>query len=211
MEEVLDLYEEPYDPLRPVVGFDERPCVLHEDVREPLVAKPGQSKKQDYEYQRNGTANLFIHFEPLGGWRHVEVTPQRTKQDFAHQMKYLCEERYPEAEVIRVVLDNLTSHSKGALYDTFAAPQAHRLARKLEFHFTPKHGSWLNIAESELGVFVRQCLDKRRLGTPKRLAKEAAAWEARRNEKAVKANWQFRTSKARVKLRRLYPSFAKET
>jgi transposase len=210
MEDLLDLYEEPYDKKRPVVGFDERPCSLHEDHRKERPAKPKQVAKQDYTYKRQGTANAFMHFEPLAGWRHVEVTEQRTKVDFAEQMKWLCDERYPDAEVIRVVLDNLSTHSKGALYDAFSAEEAHRLSKKLEFHFTPKHGSWLNMAELELSALARQCLWRRRLGTKEALAEEAAAWERTRNQKKVKANWQFRTKDARIKLRRLYPKAAKE-
>lgn len=217
MENVLDLYEEPYDPKRPVVGFDERPTQLFEEVREPLPAKPkevsgeeikaGSVAKQDYEYERKGVENIFMFFEPLGGWRHIEVFHNKTKQDFAKAMKYLCEQ-YPDAEVIRVVIDNYASHSKGALYEAFPAEEAHRLLKKLEFHYTPKHGSWLNVAEIELSVLVRQSLKGKRLGTAEALKKQSAFWEKARNEKGVPCDWQFKTKDARIKLKRLYPIIA---
>jgi hypothetical protein len=216
MEDVLDLYEQPYDPRRPVIGFDEKPYPLLDDVRDPIPAQPrvqattgsavrrGTVTKQDYEYRRHGSVNIYMEVEPLAARRHVEVTAKRTKRDFAHRMKALCK-RYPDAEVIRVVLDNLSGHSKGALYDTFSPREAHRLATKLEFHFTPKHGSWLNVAEIELSVFSRQCLGKRRMQTAERLAEQAAAWEATRNKGTHTIDWQFTTAKARTKLKRLYP------
>jgi transposase len=154
-----------------------------------------------------GVENIFMFFEPLGGWRHVEVFHNKTKKDFAKAMKYLCEQ-YPDAEVIRVVIDNLSSHSKGALYEVFPAEEAHRSANRLEFHYTPKHGSWLNVAEIELSVLVRQCLKGRRLGTAEELKEQADFWEKARNEKGTPCDWQFRTEDARIKLKRLYPTFA---
>jgi transposase len=219
MEDVLDLYEEPFDPKRPVVGFDERPCQLLADVREPLPAKPkptpnpeeksGTVAKQDYEYKRNGMTNVFMFFEPLKGWRHVEIVEHKTKQDFARAMKWLCEQ-YPEAEVIRVVLDNYASHSKGALYEAFPPAEAHRLSKRLEFHFTPKHGSWLNVAEIELSALVRQCLKGRRIPSTEKLRSESAAWKKTRNGLGTKCEWQFQTKDARMKLKRLYPNLTRD-
>ena len=161
MEDVLDLYAEPYDPARPVVCFDETSTQLLADARPPIPAKPGRPRREDYEYVRGGTRNLFLTCEPLAGWRHVEITERRTKLDFAHQMRWLVVETYPEAEVIRVVLDNLNTHRKASLYEAFPAAEARRIARKLEFHYTPKHGSWLNMAEIEFSVISRRCLGQR--------------------------------------------------
>jgi hypothetical protein len=205
MEDVLDLYAEPYDPQRPKVNFDESSKQLIGETRQPLPARPGQVARYDYEYQRNGTRNLFLFCEPQAGWRHVEVTAQRTRQDFAHQMKWLVDERYPEAEVIRVVLDNLNTHNPGSLYETFPPAEAHRLRQKLEFHYTPKHGSWLNMAEIELSVVARQCLH-RRIATEAALKRELAAVAAARNVAQAKIHWQFTTAEAREKLAHLYPS-----
>jgi hypothetical protein len=205
MEDVLDLYAEPYDPLRPKVNFDETSKQLIGEARQPLPVHPGQAARYDYEYKRNGTRNLFLFCEPQAGWRHVAVTAQRTMQDFAHQMKWLVDERYPQAEVIRLVLDNLNIHKPASLYETFPPAEAHRIRQKLEFHYTPKHGSWLNMAEIEFSVFARQCLH-RRIATEATLKRELGAVEATRNAARATINWQFTTAEARVKLHHLYPS-----
>jgi DDE superfamily endonuclease len=205
MEDVLDLYAEPYDPKRPTVTFDETSKQLIGETRQPLPAQLGHPARYDYEYKRNGTRNIFLFCEPQAGWRHVAVTAQRTMEDFAHQMKWLVDERYPHAEVIRVVLDNLNTHKPGSLYETFSAAEAHRLRQKLEFHYTPKHGSWLNMAEIELSVFARQCL-QRRIATETTLTQELAAVETARNTARATIHWQFTTTEARVKLVHLYPS-----
>ncbi len=177
MEDVLDLYAEPYDPARPVVGFDERPLQLVAETRTPLPAAPGRKQRFDYEYERRGTGNVFTTVEPLAGWRHVAVTERRTAVDFAEQMRWLADEAYPQATVVRVVLDNLNTHTTASLYAAFPAREARRIAKRLEFHHTPKHGSWLNVAECELAVLATQCLDRRLpdLGT---VAREVAAWDA---------------------------------
>jgi hypothetical protein len=205
MEDLLDLYEEPYDPRRPLVCFDELPYQLVSEVRQPLPLRPGQPERYDYEYRREGVCNLFLFFEPLRGWRHVEVTERRTAQDFAHQMRALVDEYLPDAAVIRLVVDNLNIHTPAALYEAFPPAEARRIAAKLEFHYTPKHGSWLNMAEIELAVLSRQCLDRR---IPDRVSvrRETAAWESDRNAKQATVNWRFTTVDARVKLKRLYPS-----
>jgi hypothetical protein len=205
MEAVLDLYADPYDPQQPVVCLDERPCVLLRDEVDPLPMQPGQPRRVDYSYERGGTCNLFILFQPLVGWRHVEVTQQRTKLDFAHLLKDLVDVHFPQAEVIRVVLDNLNTHTLGALYEAFDPHEARRLARKLEFHFTPKHGSWLNMAEIELSILARQCLH-RRLPDLSTLQREAIAWQQVRNDQFAKVTWSFSVDPARTKLTRLYPS-----
>lgn len=205
MEDVLDLYQEPYDPLRPVVCFDEVPYQLIGETRTPVPAAPGRRKRVDYEYRRCGTANLFILLEPQKGWRHVNVSERRTNADFAHQMKELVDVHYPHAERIRVVLDNLSSHSGAALYQTFEPEEARRIFRKLDFHYTPKHGSWLNMVEIEISVLRRQCL-KRRIDSIDRLCAEILPWEAARNEKEATINWRFTVSDARSKLDRLYAS-----
>jgi hypothetical protein len=204
MEDVLELYAEPYDPARPVVCFDEASKELHGDVAEPIPPAPGSPAKQDYEYTRHGTANLFVIVEPLAGRRHVTVTDRRTIPDFAGQMKYLCDEMYPEATTIRVVLDNLNTHAYGSLFATYPPDEAWRLARRLEFHFTPKHASWLNMAECELSVLARQCLD-RRLASKDAVAAEVGPWEAERNRAGVRLVWSFRVADARRKLAHLYP------
>jgi uncharacterized small protein (DUF1192 family) len=206
MEDVLDLYHQPYDPQRPVVCFDESSKQLIGQVRPPLPLTAGQDQRFDYEYVRHGTCNLFMFFEPLQGWRHVKVTDQRTKIDFAHCMKELVDLYYPEAEVIRVVQDNLNTHKPSSLYEAFPPEEAHRILQRLEFHYTPKHGSWLNMAEIELNVLTNQCLD-RRIADKAFLTSEIAIWEAERNDRAVSPNWHFTTQDARVKLKRLYPSF----
>jgi len=205
MEDVLDLYEEPYDEKRPVVGFDETSKQLIAETRTPLPAAPGQPERYDYEYSRQGVRNLFLFCEPKRGYRHVEVTEQRTMQDFARQMQWLADEAYPRAEVIRVVLDNLNTHRAASLYETFAPAEARRILRKLEFHYTPKHGSWLNIAEIELSVFSRQCLD-RRIGDEETLRREIKKLEDERNAACAKIEWRFTAEDARHKLHRLYPS-----
>lgn len=205
MEELLDLYAEPYDPKRPVVCFDEKPCQLVRETRQPLPRQPGQPQRFDYEYQRNGTANLFIVFQPLAGWRHVTVSERRTKLDFAGQMQALVDAHFPEAEQIRVVLDNLNTHTPAALYEAFAPAEARRILRKLAFHYTPKHGSWLNMVEIELSVLARQCLH-RRLSDREMLAQEISAWEQWRNAEQATVEWRFTTADARTKLTRLYPS-----
>ena len=205
MEDVLDLYAEPYDPRRPKVNFDEKSVQLIAETRTPWPAQPGHPARIDYEYQRNGTANLFVRCEPQAGWRQVGVTERRTKHDFAHQMQWLVDERYPEAEVIRLVLDNLNTHKAASLYEAFAPEEARRIAKKLEFHYTPKHGSWLNMAEIELSILARQCLD-RRIPTEAILKEEVSAWEARRNHEQARINWRFSINEARQKLHRPYPS-----
>jgi len=204
MEDILDLYEEPYDSVRPVLCFDERPCPLISDVRTPVAASPAHSARQDSEYARHGSANVFGVLEPLRGWRQLEVTARRTNQDFAHCLQRLVDDCFPHAQTIRVVLDNLSTHTKAALYDTFPPAEAQRLARKLEFHDTPKHGSWLNAVEIEFSALSKQCLD-RRIGDQETLAREVAAWQTARNAAATRVVWQFRTADARIKLRRLYP------
>jgi hypothetical protein len=205
MEDVLDLYEEPHNPSRPRVCFDEKSVQLIEAVRDPLPPGPGKPEREDYEYKRNGTRNLFLFCEPDRGWRHVEVTERRTTQDFAHQMKWLVDEGYPEAEVIRVVMDNLNTHKAASLYEAFEPAEARRIIKRLEFHYTPKHGSWLNMAEIELSVISRQCLD-RRIGDERTLKREIKAIEEKRNKASATIEWQFTTQTARVKLHRLYPS-----
>jgi hypothetical protein len=205
MEDVLDLYAEAYDPKRPKVNFDETSKQLIKETRQVLPATAGRPARYDYEYERAGTRNLFLFTEPQAGWRHLSVTEQRTKLDFAHQMKWLVEERYPEAEIVRVVLDNLNTHKAASLYEAFAPEEARRLIKKLEFHYTPKHGSWLNMAELEFSILGRQCLDR---GLPDRdsLAREVAAWQSRRNRERVTAQWRFTLADARTRMCRLYPA-----
>ena len=205
MEDVLDLYAEPYAADRPVICFDELPFQLLAETRAPQPAAPGRPARVDYEYRRKGTANLSVCFEPLAGWRHVEVTSRRTNQDFAEQMRALVDVHYPETPVIAVVLDNLSTHSPAALYQTFPPAEARRLVERLEFHYTPKHGSWLNMAELEFAILSRQCLG-RRLPDLVSLRREIAAWEAERNRARATAHWRFTTAQARTKLQRLYPA-----
>jgi hypothetical protein len=204
MEDVLELYAEPHDPRRPVVCFDEAGKELRGDVTPPVPPAPGVPAKEDYEYTRHGTANLFVVVEPLAGKRQVTVTDRRTAADFAAQMKALCDDLYPEADVIRVVLDNLNTHAYGSLFAAFPPDEAWRLRRKLEFHFTPKHASWLNMAECELSVLARQCLNRRIPGREE-LADEVEAWVAARNAAEAKINWTSRVADARKKLAHLYP------
>ena len=205
MEDVLDLYEEPEDPDEPVVCFDETNKQLTKETRTPLPMEPGVPERYDYEYERNGTANLFLFFVPKTGWRHVEVTERRTKKDFAHQMKALVDVHCPEARRIHLVLDNLNTHSPASLYEAFPPEEARRIARKLVFHYTPKHGSWLNQAEIEFSLLSRQCLD-RRIPDRETLTIEVAAWELPRNTNKAKIHWMFKVEDARTKLQRFYPS-----
>jgi hypothetical protein len=201
---VLDLYAEPDDPQYPQVCFDESPVQLTSERRHPLPARPGQPECYDCEYQREGTANLFLFVQPLRGWRHVNVTTQRTKQDFAQQMRLLVDVYFPTADRVRWVVDNLNTHTPAALYGVFAPAEARRITQKLEFHYTPKQGSWLNMAECEFAVLASQCLD-RRIPDIETLRDEIAAWQIQRNQHRAKINWQFGTDLARVKLKRLYP------
>jgi hypothetical protein len=205
MEDILDLYAEPYDRRRPVVCFDELPVQLVSEVRAPLTAVPGRVAREDYEYKREGVANVFAFGEPLRGWRHLCVTAHRCKADFALQMRWLVDVGFPRALLIRLVLDNLSTHTPAALYETFPAAEARRILRRIEWHYTPTHGSWLNMAEIELSVLERQCLD-RRIGDPETLRQETAAWAGERNQRAAKMEWQFTTADARIKLKHLYPS-----
>ena len=202
------MYAEPYDPHRPVVCFDETSTQLLADVREPLPATPGRPRREDYEYRREGTRNLFLACEPLAGWRHVAVTARRTTEDFAHQMRWLVDEAYPEVSVVRVVLDNLNTHRMASLYEAFPAAEARRIAKQLEFHYTPKHGSWLNIAEIEFSVLSRSCL-RQRLPDEDALRQEIQALVAERNAAGAAINWRFTTQDARAKLHRLYPFHSK--
>jgi hypothetical protein len=205
MEDVLEVYQRPHDPNRPVVCLDETSKQLISETRVPIPAKPGQVARYDYEYERNGTANLFMLFAPLEGWRHVEVTDRHTAVDYAHILKELSDTRFPEVEKIVLVQDNLNTHKPASLYQAFPAADARRLVERFEWHYTPKHGSWLDMAESELGVLSSQCLD-RRIPDKQTLIEEVAAWEDRRNRHHTKADWQFTTVDARVKLKRLYPA-----
>jgi transposase len=204
MEDVLDLYAEDADPKRPVVCFDESPTQLIGEVREPIPAEPGQPERYDCEYRRNGTANLFVFLDAHRSWRHVKVTDHRTAQDFAVCMRDLTDIHYPDADLIRVVQDNLSTHTAGALYETFPAPEAHRILQRLEFHYTPKHASWLNMVEIEIGVLRGQCLD-RRISEREVLNSEIEAWERQRNASGARIHWKFTTQKARDKLARVYP------
>lgn len=204
MEDVLELYQQPYDAKQPLVCMDETTKQLLSEVNEPLPARPGSPERFDYEYKREGVANLFMFFEPFQGRRHIKVTDQRTRLDWAEAMRELSDNYYPEAEKIVVVLDNLNTHGPASFYEAFPPEEARRLANRFEFHFTPKHGSWLNVAEIELSVLSRQCLD-RRLADKEILAQEVRAWEEERNAQVVKVHWRFTTADARIKLAHLYP------
>jgi hypothetical protein len=204
MEDVLEVYTEPYDPNRPQVCMDETSKQLLSDVREPIPVQPGQPQREDYEYQREGVADLFMFFEPLTGQRIVKVTDQRTRKDWAHAMQELSDEIYPQADKIVIVMDNLNTHSPISFYEIFAPEEARRLINRFEFHYTPKHGSWLNMAEIELGVIIRQCLT-RRIADKETLEREVNAWQNDRNAKTVKVDWRFTTADARIKLKYLYP------
>lgn len=205
MEEVLDIYKRPYDSKFPVICVDESSKQLTKEVREPLPAQPGHVLKYDTEYERNGTASIFMGFEPLQGLRFTKITEQRTQVDWAIYIKDLVDNQYSEAEKILFVMDNLNTHHKSSLYDAFEPLEAKRIADRFEIHYTPKHGSWLNMAEIELSHLNRQCLD-RRIGERSIMEKEVEAWAKERNDKKIIADWQFTTADARVKLRRLYPS-----
>jgi transposase len=207
MEDVLDLYAEPFKPWLPVVCFDERPCELRADTRDPLPMKAGHAARQDYEYERNGTCNLFMFFQPLAGWRHTKVTQHRKKEDFAECMRELVDVHFPYAEKIRVVLDNLNTHSQASLYEAFEPNEARRIASRLEFHYTPKHGSWLNMVEIELSILVNQYL-KQRIPDGYTLQRESTAWESIRNAQKATVHWRFGVDRARVKLQRLYPKLS---
>jgi hypothetical protein len=204
MEDVLEVYHRPYDEKRPLVCLDEASKQLICETVQPLPAEPGQPERFDYEYVRHGTANLFMISEPLLGWRAVQVTERRTAKDFAEVLRWLVEDVHDEAEKIVVVMDNLNTHKLASLYEAFPAEQARRIAEKLEIHHTPKHGSWLNMAEIELSVLARQCLDQR-IESREKLREEVAGWELDRNEQQVEIKWQFTTADARIKLHRLYP------
>lgn len=205
MEDVIEVYHREYDPTRPVVCIDELPVQLIGETRTPIRAKPGAPERYDYEYKRNGTANLFMAFAPLVGWRHVEVTERRTAKDFGAFLRYVVDEVYEEAERVVLVTDNLNVHGIGSLYEGFDPATARRLVEKIEWHYTPKHGSWLNVAECEFAALTRQCLD-RRIESIEELRRQVEAWERDRNERLVEVNWQFATTDARIKLRHLYPS-----
>jgi len=205
LEDVLEVYTRPYDPQRPMVCLDESSKQLVKETRCPIPARPGQPRRVDYEYERNGTANLFMVFEPLAGRRHVKVTDRRTTADFAEVVRQLVDKWYPKAEKIVLVMDNLNTHKAASLYEVFEPQEARRLLERLEIHYTPKHGSWLDMAETELGVLNTQCLD-RRIPDKTTLRSEVAAWEKSRNKARSKINWRFTTKDARIKLKRLYPS-----
>jgi hypothetical protein len=204
MEAILDLYKLPYDPDYPVVCMDESSKQLIAEIRPPQDAEPGREGRIDYEYERCGVCNLFLYFEPLRGWRRVWVTEQRRKVEWAWCTKELLEVHYPQAKKVRLVCDNLNTHTGGALYEAFPAAVAKRLCERLEFHNTPKHGSWLNMAETELSVLAGQCLD-RRMDNSGLVCQETAAWEAERNRAEAKVRWRFTTQDARIKLEKLYP------
>lgn len=204
MENVLAVYKRPYDQSRPVVCFDEKSKQLVGEIAVPIPAAPGRVECHDYEYARNGTANLFMFVEPLRGWRHVNVTSRRTKLDFAGQMKELVDVHYPQARQITLVMDNLNTHRLSCLYETFRPEEARRIIEKIEVVHTPKHGSWLNMAECELSVIEKQCLGER-IPDQMRLSQRVESWETDRNNRSKKIDWQFETADARIKLRRLYP------
>lgn len=205
MEDVLDVYHRPFDPDRPVICIDEQPKQLVSETRVPLPPRPGIPTRYDYEYKREGVANLFMIFQPLLGWRHVMPTERRTAKDFAEVLRWLAEDLCPDAEQLVLVVDNLNTHTPACLYEAFDPARARRIAERLEWHYTPKHGSWLNMAEIEFAALSRQCLD-RRIESPAELRREVAAWEDERNEREVGVKWRFTTTDARVKLRSLYPS-----
>jgi hypothetical protein len=205
MEDVIEVYHRPFDPARPLVCIDESSKQLVSEVRAPLPVRPGTPARYDYEYEREGVANLFMISEPLVGWRHVEVTERRTARDFAEVVRWLAEDLHPDAERLVLVTDNLNTRDPGCLYEAFEPDRARRIAERLEWHYTPKHGSWLNVAECELAALSGQCLD-RRIGSAARLRQVVGAWANERNEREVVVDWRFTTADARVKLRRLYPA-----
>lgn len=204
MEDVLDVYERPYDATAPVVCMDEMPVQLIKETRRPIPAEPGRPRRIDYEYERNGTANIFTFVEPLAGWRQTRVTEHRTRVDWAMALRDVIDGRYADAKVIVLIMDNLNTHTLGSLYEAFPPAEARRLAKRLEIHNTPKHGSWLNIAENELSALSRQCLS-RRIGTIEQMQSEVAAWEAPRNKDQVRVQWRFTIDQARIKLHKVYP------
>ena len=206
MEDILDLYAQPYDPQRPMVCFDECCKQLVSETKTPIPYSPGQAFLYDYEYRRNGVGNIFMMFEPLAGKRHVLITDRRTRKDFAGCIRRLVDEVYPDAEKVVLVMDNLNTHDTSSLYEAFDPSEARRIARKLEIHKTPKHGSWLNMAEIELSVMSRQCLSDR-MGSIEHLREEGTDWASNRNQAAIQVNWRFTTEDARIKLKRLYPSY----
>lgn len=199
----MDLYEEPYDPKKPVVCFDETPVQMLDNVLAPIPVAPGRVRRQDYEYERKGTSNLFVFLQPLGGWREVKVTDQRTKKDFAECMKDLVDTHFPGAEKIRIVMDNLNTHRLANLYESFAPEEARRIIKRLEVHHTPKHASWLNMAEIEISVLGGQCL-KKRIGSKEMLKRETTAYVASRNARQARVLWGFSVTSARIKMKRLY-------
>lgn len=205
MEDVLEVYRLSYDATAPVVCMDEMPVQLTKETRRPIPAGPGRPRRVDYEYERNGTANIFTFVEPLGGWRQTRVTERRTRVDWAMALRDLVDGRYADAKIIVLIMDNLNTHTLGSLYEAFPPAEARRLAKRLEIHYTPKHGSWLNIAENELSVLSRQCLS-RRIGTIEQLKSEVAAWEAPRNEEQVRVQWRLTIDQARIKLHKVYPT-----
>jgi DDE superfamily endonuclease len=205
MEDLLDLYQRPYDPRRPLICIDELPVQLVSEVRLPLPVAPGRPARFDYEYRREGVANLFLIFEPLLAWRAVQVTQRRTAVDFAEVLRWLAEDVHDDAQRLVLVVDNLNTHGPWCLYEAFDPERARRIAARLEWHYTPRHGSWLNVAEVELAALAKQCLD-RRIGSAGQLTREVDAWEWDRNERMVGAKWRFTTADARIKLHRLYPS-----
>jgi hypothetical protein len=205
MEDLLDLYHRPYSSRRPLACVDEMPKQLIAETRQPIAGRAGRHARYDYEYRRCGVANLFMISEPLLGWRHVMVTDRRAAVDFAEVLRWLAEDLHPDADRIVLVTDNLNTHGPGCLYETLAPVRARRIARRLEWHYTPKHGSWLNVAECELAALSSQCLD-RRIASAIRLRQVVAAWEEERNEREVGVNWRFSSADARIRLRRLYPS-----
>ena len=205
MEDLLDLYHRPYSSSRPVLCVDEMPKQLVAETRQPIAGRPGQPVRYDYEYTRMGVANLFMLSEPLLGWRHVMVTGRRTSLDFAEVLRWLADDLHPEAERVVLVTDNLNTHGPGCLYEALDPVRARRIARRLEWHYTPRHGSWLNIAECELAALSKQCLD-RRIGSVDALRRAVTGWEDDRNDREVGVNWRFTTATARIRLRRLYPT-----
>jgi DDE superfamily endonuclease len=207
MEDVLDVYQRPFDPKRPQVCMDEISKQLRADSRAPLPMQPGKPERYDYEYVRHGTANVFLFFAPLLGQRHLKVTDQRTRKDWAEAVRELIDVHFPEAERIVLVMDNLNTHTPASFYEAFEPAEARRLASKLEIHYTPKHGSWLNMAEIELSILDRQCLD-RRMAAKENVEREAKAWETERNDRQMTVDWRFTTADARIKLKRLYPSIS---
>jgi hypothetical protein len=206
MEDILGVYQRPHDPQRPLVCFDETSKQLTKETRIPIPAAPGRKARHDYEYERNGVANLFMMFAPLEGWRNVKVTDRHAAIDYAHALRDLSDVHFPSATKIVLVQDNLSTHTPASLYAALPAAEARRLAERFEWHFTPKHGSWLDLAESELGVLASQCLD-RRIPDKEKLIREVAAWQLNRHKRCVRADWRFTTDDARIKLKRLYPQF----